>query len=332
MSRRKGTPCACECDPCKGKNNIRTINNASPDPNGDFIIEEGAGIGIEEIQYGIKISNLTDPDSLVAGTNIVLTQVGTQMEIAVSDDISIGNLNVAGNIIQQGSAYETHAEQIYTTDDYIIMRDDAVGGLASGSYSGFQVKKYDGTNDGRLVIDNSGTARVGDVGEEQPLMTRDESADLTDGECLVWDAVNSKAVTEAIPNAINTEITNINTALSGKGVINTVTTADGTNTAVSGSLTDMRSVSAPADGIYLIVARWDMSTNPNTSQTYSAQVKIGSSYVNLFAGHYSTDSYARGTYSYISYLSQGTTVGFALYQNLGSNQSCYNSISIVRLD
>lgn len=230
MSRRKGTPCACECDPCKGKNYIRAINNASPDPNGDFIIEEGPGIGIEEIQYGIRIANLTDPDSLVAGTNITLTQVGTQMEIAVSDDISINNLNVAGNIIQQGSSYETHAEQIYTTDDYIIMRDGAVSGLAPGDYSGFQVKLYDGTNDGRLVIDDTGTARVGDVGDEQPLLTREESADLTDGALLKWDSANSKAVDEGtvgsdtkpikIVNGVATAITNDLVSTQGNQTIN----------------------------------------------------------------------------------------------------------------
>ena len=52
--RRKGTPCACETDPCncgssKGKC-IRAINNLSPDANGDFIIEAGSGITI--IQTG----------------------------------------------------------------------------------------------------------------------------------------------------------------------------------------------------------------------------------------------------------------------------------------
>lgn len=50
--RRKGTPCACETDPCscgssKGKC-IRTINNLSPDPNGDFFIEAGSGITITQ--------------------------------------------------------------------------------------------------------------------------------------------------------------------------------------------------------------------------------------------------------------------------------------------
>lgn len=105
-----------------------------------------------------------------------------------------GNLQVDGNITQQGQSYETHAEKIYSKNDYIITRDGAVSGLASGDFSGFQVKKYDGTNDGRLVIDSTGTARVGDVGDEQPLLTRAETADLVNGAPLVWDSTNLKAV------------------------------------------------------------------------------------------------------------------------------------------
>ena len=76
----------------------------------------------------------------------------------------------------------------------------------SGDYAGFQVKKYDGTNDGRLVIDNTGTARVGDVGDEQPLLTRDETADLTNGQSLIWDSTSSKAKTVAIPSTISTAL------------------------------------------------------------------------------------------------------------------------------
>jgi len=105
-----------------------------------------------------------------------------------------GDLQVNGDILQNGSAYETHAEKVYTNDDYIVMRDGAVSALGAGDYSGFQVKKYDGTNDGRLVIDRDGTARVGDVGDEQPLATRDESADLTDGHLVKWDATNLKLI------------------------------------------------------------------------------------------------------------------------------------------
>ena len=129
-----------------------------------------------------------------------------------------GTLNVTGDINQNGSTYETHAQQVYTADDYIIMRDGAVAGLGAGDYAGFQVKKYDGTNDGRLVIDNTGTARVGDVGDEQPLLTREESANLNNGALLKWDSANAKAVDEGtvgsdtkpikIVNGVATEVSN----------------------------------------------------------------------------------------------------------------------------
>lgn len=197
MSRRKGTPCACEYDPCGSKKCIKAINNVSGDPNGDFEILAGVGIGISQSSdNSITIVNEGDPNAFIAGDNIEINPSGDSFEIRVTDDVSIHNLNVAGDIIQQGAAYETHAEKIYTTNDYIYMREGAVGGLASGSYAGFEVIKYDGTNDGRLVIDNAGVARVGDVGDEQPLLTREESANLNNGALLKWDAANLKAIDE----------------------------------------------------------------------------------------------------------------------------------------
>lgn len=200
MSRRKGTPCACESDPCgcgssKGKC-IRAINNVSPDPNGDFNVNAGAGIIIGSDENGIIISNgMPNPASLIAGDNIEINPSGDDLEIRLADNISItGDAVIGGDLTVNGTYYTVHAEHVYTEDDYIIMRDGATTGLGSGDFSGFQVKLYDGVNDGRLVIDNTGTARVGDVGDEQPLLTRDESADLTDGDILIWDATDSKAV------------------------------------------------------------------------------------------------------------------------------------------
>jgi len=105
-----------------------------------------------------------------------------------------GDLTVNGDIIQNGSAYETHAEKVYSKNDLIITRDGAVSGLSTGEFTGIQAEKYDGTNDGQLVFDKDGEARVGDVGDTEPLMTRDELADMTDGSLLKWDGVNKKAV------------------------------------------------------------------------------------------------------------------------------------------
>lgn len=175
---------------------IRTINGQYPDDNRDFDINAGNGIKITPATAGITITNDATPSSFIEGDNIEITPSGDDKVISlVSDPIINGDLQVNGDIIQNGSAYETHAEQVYTTKDYIITRDGAISALSAGDYSGFQVKKYDGTNDGRLVMDNQGVARVGDVGDEQPLLTRDESANMSNGALIAWDGTDQRAET-----------------------------------------------------------------------------------------------------------------------------------------
>lgn len=191
---------------CCRNPDIRTINTMDADTAGNFEIRAGNSVSITTETNGIRISytgGITTYDNIDG--NLVIDN--TNFTIDLANDISIaGDMIIAGDLTVNGTYYTVHAEHVYTQDDYIIMRDGAVTGLGSGDFSGFQVKLYDGVNDGRLVIDSSGTARVGDVGDEQPLMTRDESADLTDGDSLIWDAANSKAITAAIPSAISTAL------------------------------------------------------------------------------------------------------------------------------
>lgn len=139
------------------------------------------------------VVHLTGNES-IAGTKTFTdnAKIGSTEKTANLD--IIGNLNIQGNIVQNGQAYETHAEKVYTTNDYIILRDGAEAGLAVGEYSGLEYIKYDGTNNGRLVIDNTGTARVGDINDEQPLLTRDEKANLSNGTVLIWDDTTNKAI------------------------------------------------------------------------------------------------------------------------------------------
>lgn len=153
-----------------------------------------------------------DPDGDL--TNVV-TKTGDQ----VIDGIKtfVGKIVADCDIIQNGAAYETHAEQVYSKNDYIVMRDDAIAGLAPGTYSGLHVKKYNGVDDARLVVDDEGVARVGDVNDEQPLLTRDEVADMTSGNILAWDGVNKKAITSG--KSVSDLNTDIAAKVSGTGDI-----------------------------------------------------------------------------------------------------------------
>lgn len=157
-------------------------------------------------------------------------------ETTLKDTEVDGTLTVNGDIIQNGSAYETHAEKVYSKNDLIITRDGAVSGLSTGQYTGIQAEKYDGTNDGQLVFDKDGEARVGDVGDTEPLMTRDELASMTNGSLLKWDGTNKKAVcaqsADIIPSDASTS--------------NKLATADLVNTAIN-SLNGLRfTIGSPA--------------------------------------------------------------------------------------
>jgi len=106
-----------------------------------------------------------------------------------------GTLSIYGDIYQYGAAYETHAEKVYTTDDLIVTRDGAVAALAVGEYTGFQATKYDGTNDGQLVFDVTGVARVGDVGSLQALATREDTPNNTS--LAFWNSTTVRFETSA---------------------------------------------------------------------------------------------------------------------------------------
>jgi len=121
------------------------------------------------------------------------------------------NLHIDGNILQKGTIYETHVEQIYTTKNYIILRSGATGGMSIGEYTGFEAYLYDGVNSGRLVFDSDGTARVGDVSSEQPLTTRIENPN--DEYFAYWDSDNTRLDFKQIEiddiNSLNDNLTSI---------------------------------------------------------------------------------------------------------------------------
>ena len=104
------------------------------------------------------------------------------------------DITINGNIIQNGDTYKTHAEELYTKKNIIFTREGAISTLGDNEYTGIQAVKYDGINDGQLIFDKDGIARVGDVGDTQPLATRSEKEELIGGNLLQWDAANNKII------------------------------------------------------------------------------------------------------------------------------------------
>ena len=178
------------------------------DENGgklDGVILDGV---LQEIEDKKVLLNLQDYTKLIE-TNALKTALEEQLsqtnskfsqyakleasQTFIGGQTIVGNLTIEGDIIQNGDQYITSAEKVQTEDDYILMRKGAKGSLGSG-FSGFEIENYNGAGDNaRLVVDSNGIARVGDVGDEQPLLTREATTDLTNGEVFVWNSTTNRA-------------------------------------------------------------------------------------------------------------------------------------------
>lgn len=291
----------------------------------------GEKANVEDVYSKSSIdSMMADKENIIsAGDNIeITTDENHNKTIALKDNIVrtgttqltgnaniTGNVTVTGNITQNGESYETHAEKIYTENDYIVTRDGAEGALASGDYSGIEVEKYDGTNNCRLVVDNLGVARVGDVGDEQPLLTRAESGNLTNGECLIWDATNQKAISEQ------------------RGIVNKLFLDNNVTSLPPNVQTIVSSKTVTDAGTYLLVGSYDVFFTGSGTELISAGFKVNDgSVVWTMNREILPNTHQRGTFARVIDLAANDIVRFIMSQNIpNTNPSVWAQTALIKL-
>lgn len=163
--------------------------------------------------------DVTIQDGLIATNNEIHTpeiltcsikpysESNTNLDIGHTN-VSVNNLTVSGNLIQSGSAYNTHAEDLYVKNSCIKLRDCTNVGMSSSDKAGLTVLKYNGTDNMNLFVDCAGVARLGKETSLQPLALRDEEANMTDGKVVEWDSDSKSLKTAACSvSELDTKIT-----------------------------------------------------------------------------------------------------------------------------
>ena len=155
----------------------------------------------QQVQYS---SSITHVGKIVEGEwnagKIVAPKVTTDEltadELTVDNDLAVtGNASIGGNLNVTGTIITVHSEEITTEENTIKLRDGAQTAIQPGDMSGIIIENYDGLgNDSEIALDSNGTLRIGDTNDTEPVATRDEANNFTNGNYVSWDATNSRLV------------------------------------------------------------------------------------------------------------------------------------------
>ena len=159
-----------------------TINGTNYDIPMDVEVPQTAGDGLTEDATSDAKGSVLKVDETVVRTNKANQHIQ-------------GSVTIGGNLSVSGTMWTVNSNTLKVKDKLIVVADGNTVTLTSPA--GLLAPKYDGTNNGALVFDSTGTAYVGDVvlkpngeidvakSDLQPLVTR---GTLADGKLVKWNA------------------------------------------------------------------------------------------------------------------------------------------------
>lgn len=159
-----------------------TLNGTNYDIPMDVEVPQTAGDGLTEDATNDAKGSVLKVDETVVRTNKANQHIQ-------------GSVTIGGNLSVSGTMWTVNSNTLKVKDKLIVVADGNTVTLTSPA--GLLAPKYDGTNNGALVFDSTGTAYVGDVvlqpngeidvakSDLQPLVTR---GTLADGKLVKWNA------------------------------------------------------------------------------------------------------------------------------------------------
>lgn len=135
-------------------------------------------VEVSDHQLTLSRSNTTEATIQVGELTISNTGAG-------SGDLNIdGNAVIGGNLTVNGTVTTVNTETIALADNIIELNSN-IGANAPTQDAGIEINRGTETNFQFLFDETDNIFRIGEVGSLQPVLTRDEAANLTDGDILV---------------------------------------------------------------------------------------------------------------------------------------------------
>lgn len=140
------------------------IYRCNADENGDPVLNE-------VLPYDAACAKDDQKPIIYNGTtNALQTSDKLDIECLDVDNLNVRccanvgmDLTVGGDLYVRGTTHTTESSNISTGADIITLRQNNPSGLATGEASGIIIHNYNGANNLAVVVDNTGTLRIGDV-------------------------------------------------------------------------------------------------------------------------------------------------------------------------
>ena len=154
-------------------------------------VDTGTGTWLTDItvnnhQITLSRSNTTQ-DTIQVGELIISTAGSKTGNLTVGGDTII-----TGNLTVNGTTTTISTEEIALADNIIILNSNEAG--TPSQNAGLEIERGTQTNFQIIFDETNDDTRIGFVGALQPVLTRDEVANLAEGDILVFDATNKRAV------------------------------------------------------------------------------------------------------------------------------------------
>ena len=167
-----------------------------------------------DTQTGTWLTDITVNDHEItlsrSNTTTATITVGELIITKAEDPAQTGNLTVggnaviAGNLTVSGTVTTINTETIALADNIIELNSN-IGEVEPTQNAGIEINRGTETNYQFLFDETTDEFKIGEIGGLQPVLTRDEVANLEESDILVWNSTAGKAVGKtfdelALPN------------------------------------------------------------------------------------------------------------------------------------
>jgi len=105
-----------------------------------------------------------------------------------------GNTTITGDLTVNGTTTTINTQTVEIEDNVIEINSNQTGTPATNLIGGLEINRGDEDNYQLVFVENTSDFRIGQVGDLQPVLTRDEVGNLDEGDILVWDNTDNRAV------------------------------------------------------------------------------------------------------------------------------------------